>query len=379
MVIPNKEDLRLLAQYQGTFCLSFYLPTSRSGKETLNNPTRLKNLLRTARGRLLEFGMDKTQMENFLHPVTSLLNDYEFWQHQNEGLAIFLNPSTFKFYQMNYPPQEYVEVANAFHLKPIIHMIVENHSFYILSLSQKSVAFYRANNFAIEKINLEGLPQSLDDLGSFEKGTHNISMHSAGNGNKSFSHAHPMEKEDPKIRIFQYFQLIDKALHHFLKEDKLPLLLAGVEYYFPLYREANTYHHLSTEIITGNPELISMENLRKNGMEKLQPFFNQGKEHALELINSALNKGQAHSVIEKVVIAAFQGRVQICIVALEEKRWGLFDEATQRVQLAPGNIRGPRDLLDFAAVQTLVHGGQVFSVPAEEIPGNSVVAALMRY
>jgi len=42
---------------------------------------------------------------------------------------------------------------------------------------------------------------------------------------------------------------------------KAPLVLAGVEYLFPIYQEANTYPDLVEEGITGNPENLKPEEL----------------------------------------------------------------------------------------------------------------------
>jgi len=37
------------------------------------------------------------------------------------------------------------------------------------------------------------------------------------------------------------------------------------------------------------------------------------------------------------------------------------------------------DLFDVAAIRTLLNSGQVFAVPAEEVPGGGEVAAILRY
>jgi hypothetical protein len=40
---------------------------------------------------------------------------------------------------------------------------------------------------------------------------------------------------------------------------------------------------------------------------------------------------------------------------------------------------GDAELLDSVAVQTLMHGGTVYSVKVDEIPGDEPVAAVFRY
>lgn len=40
---------------------------------------------------------------------------------------------------------------------------------------------------------------------------------------------------------------------------------------------------------------------------------------------------------------------------------------------------GDEDLLDFAAVQTLLYGGTVYAVEQRHVPGGTSAAALFRY
>ena len=58
--------------------------------------------------------------------------------------------------------------------------------------------------------------------------------------------------DDTKENLLKYFRLIDRGLHDLLKDERAPLVLAGVEYLFPIYREANTYPRL---IEGGFPEI----------------------------------------------------------------------------------------------------------------------------
>jgi len=44
--------------------------------------------------------------------------------------------------------------------------------------------------------------------------------------------------------ILQFFHMIDEALHENCGIKKAPLVVAGVEYLFPIYQEANTYPDL---------------------------------------------------------------------------------------------------------------------------------------
>ena len=70
-------------------------------------------------------------------------------------------------------------------------------------------------------------------------------------------------REIDKGLLIKYFRMLDKSLHKFLQKKDLPLILAGVGYLFPLYRQVNTFPHLFGEGIKGNMEHVSPDLLRK--------------------------------------------------------------------------------------------------------------------
>ncbi len=83
--------------------------------------------------------------------------------------------------------------------------------------------------------------------------------------------------------------------------------------------------------------------------------------------------------LEDIVRGAYHGRVEVLFVALGVQRWGFFDSATDSVRLHDTAEPGDEDLLDFAAIQTLLNGGSVYAVEPENVPDDRRVAAILRY
>lgn len=77
--------------------------------------------------------------------------------------------------------------------------------------------------------------------------------------------------------------------------------------------------------------------------------------------------------------AAFDGRVSDLVLAEGAQYRGNFDEATQRVRGHKQAVAGDEDLLNAAAVQTILHSGQVFVVPANKVPHGAPAVAVFRY
>ena len=77
--------------------------------------------------------------------------------------------------------------------------------------------------------------------------------------------------------------------------------------------------------------------------------------------------------------AAFNGRVDVLFAATGSQQWGAYNAADNRVELHSQPGRGDADLLDVAAVQTVLNGGTVYVVPPERMPGMGASAAVFRY
>jgi hypothetical protein len=65
--------------------------------------------------------------------------------------------------------------------------------------------------------------------------------------------------------------------------------------------------------------------------------------------------------------------------ALSRQRWGTFNPDANEVDLHKEARPGDEDLLDFAAIHTVMGGGTVFAVKADEMPDSATLAAVLRY
>jgi hypothetical protein len=209
---------------------------------------------------------------------------------------------------------------------------------------------------------------------------HTATGPSGGKGSRAAAfHGHGGVVQDDKVDILRYFHKVDDGLRKLLAGEQAPLMLAGVDYLLPLYREANTYPHLIEAGIEGNPDNLSAEELHQQAWAIVQPRFLEERIEAAKRFRQFADTDQASDDLAEVVPAAYHGRVETLFVALDLQQWGTFDPATNEVQLHQDTKPGDQDLLDSAAVQTLLNGGSVYAVEPEQMPVEAPLAALLRY
>jgi hypothetical protein len=188
-------------------------------------------------------------------------------------------------------------------------------------------------------------------------------------------------EDNKKDEILRYFQIVNEGLARQFDDESVPMVLAGVDYLLPLYRNASTYRNLLDEGIVGNQDRQDVNELHTQAWELVEPLFMKHQQEALDRFAElhGQQKGLASSDLEPVVRAAVGGRVETLIVPLGKQRWGRYDPETDSVRLDPESTPWNDDLLNFAATQTLLNSGNVYAVPQDQIPGQGEIAAIYRY
>jgi len=383
----SKSELKTLMETQDGWCVSIFMPTHRAGAEIQQDLIRLKNLLGEAEELLMMGGLRGPEARGLLKPAQELVQHAGFWRLQSDGLAIFVSRDIFRPYRLPLDFGELVVVAERFHIKPLLPLLSGDGRFYILALSQNEVRLLQGTRYSVGQVDLEQVPESLAEALKWDDPERRLQWHTrtgtTTDGRRAaIFHGHGVASaDDPKDYIRRYFRQIDDGVSDLLRDERAPLVLAGVDYILPLYREANKYQRLSEEGITGNPEELSAEELHRQAWTIVQPYFQrERKEAAAQYQRLAGAETELASNDPKAVIpAAYHGRVEALFVALGLQRWGSFDPDTNAVELHEKAEPGDEDLLDFAAVHTLSNGGAVYAVELGKVPDGAPLAAVFRY
>jgi hypothetical protein len=379
----TKEKMKQLAAVSGDACVSIYMPTQQKTTDFRKDQIRFKNLLRDAEksvsGRVENTKIATTMLE----PAQKLMNDMVFWQHQGHGLALFLTPNEFFMYQLPLRFDEQVVCAGRFHLKPLLPFFSNNGRFYILALSQNEIRLFDCTRHDVLELEL-GLPgKGLDETLDYDTKRRQLQFHTgSANGagpRPAVFHGHGVGKDDNKDEIFRYFRAVDSDLNEVLREENLPLVLAGVEYLLPLFRSASSYRHIVEKGITGNPEELSGKELHEMAWDIVERYFRENQRAALKRYREMAGTGLASADFDTVLKAACYGRVDTLFVALGVQHWGIFNRDIDEIKAYENAAPGAEDLLDLAAVETFKNNGVVFALESTEVPENKMLAAVMRY
>src|SRR5690242_20063196 len=257
------NELRELVEQPEAVSVSIYVRMERLGPDTQGNPTRLKNQLQEAERQLIqEIRVRAPDARTFLERAAPVLQDYEFWQHQSNGLAFFIGQDFMRYYRVPLNFRDRVVVNRRFHVKPLLPLLMGDGRFYVLALSRSDVRLLQGTRNTVTQIYLpEDVPQSLaqalryednvpEGEGNWRGGAQGFVDHSEAGGRNAQGSYHGQgvtDKDDIKEQIWRFFKKVDKGLIDLLATEKAPMVLAGVEYLHPIYHDANSYKNLMDE------------------------------------------------------------------------------------------------------------------------------------
>ncbi len=385
--VLTKETFAELANFKADLAISLFIPTHSAGVEVNEHydPIAFKNALQQVSAKLKDKGYDQTLIEPLLKPGFDLIRDDSFWLGLSPGLAVFIADGYFKYIKMPVAPTEDLVIEPTFFVTPLIPLMTSKEYFYVLAISKQSAKLFKADAYGMEYVPVK-LPQSIDEVkrisgldattfrsGSSGKGAPAASQegayHGIGGGNP-----------DDKDNIGTYFEAVDDILFkEIFNKENAPLVLAGVEYLIPIYRQCCDYHNVWPEALTGNRDRQETGALYQEAKELMKPYFNQRLTKALELYANKSASQLTSSIAADVIPATYYGQVSHLFVCRGEHIWGTFDEMANELQFHDTPDEDGEDLLDHAVVQALATGAEVFLLDKEEMPAETQVAALMRY
>ncbi|MBL7161078.1 MAG: hypothetical protein ISS57_00620 [Anaerolineales bacterium] len=381
MDVLTRDELEQLMRKEQPWCISIYMPTHRTGTEAQQDPIRLKNLLGEAEKHLSDQGVGRRDVQKMLEPASKFLQDAQFWQHQSDGLAIFLSSNSVRRYCLPLNFEELVVVEDYFHIKPLLPLFTGDGQFYILALSQNEIRLLNGTRDSVSEVDIGQAGGSLAE--ALPSGDYQaiFQHHTSGFGSVTFHGQGGDSDESAKNELLRYFRLVSDGLTEFLQEDRAPLVLAGVEYLLPIYKEANSYPNLINTVIKGNPDLLRVDELHKSAWNILEHYFQAAQAEAFAQYQQLAGQEseRATDTFEKIVPAAYHGQIETLYIATGVQQWGIFNSVTSEIEIHNQMESGDESLLELAAVQTYLKGGTVYAVEPDKVPGGTSAAAVLRY
>jgi hypothetical protein len=376
----SRNDLDELLAMDSRPSVSIYLPTHMAGREMRQDPIRLKNLLSAAQEWLAAIWR-RPEIEEFLGPAASLVGDEEFWRHQQQGLAVFLAPGFNRIHKLPLPVPEEAMLGDHFHIKPLVPLLEDAGSFWLLTISANHTRLYHGSRWEFAEDKEIDLPQGVGKIRGmtdYEETHYGSPVGRRGGLAKAQSFG-----DDPdqirKEELLEFLHRIVPPVEPLIKRSPAPVIVAADPEIQGHFREIAGWKAIQPDGISENPDALTEDELHRRAYALVEPKLAEARAAAVDRLNALLPAGKAATKPEEIVKAARYARVDTLFLTGDDHLWGWFDEAEDRVVAHGSPADGDIDLLDFAALMTLRQGGSVMLVTREVLPPPGLSAAILRY
>lgn len=384
MSLISKQNIEDLAQVNQKYCVSIFIPTHRAGEKVLKkqDSLALKNQLKAVKHKLANEDLQNDIIEDMLNPVQGLIDDHKFWQRQSDGLALFVAEGIFEIHTLPIYFEAYNYISNSFYLKPLMPMFVGDGDFYLMTLALGAVKLYECSHYGFTELVIKDLiPSDIKDRVGYDYEEKNLQFRTqqADSGQAMF---HGQEaSSDRKNEIKRYFRAINEGIMTQINDDKIPLLIATQDYLFHIYKEVNSHSNLFSTPISVDLTATTIFDIHELAWENIAPTFDQERKDKIADYSAKAGTGKTSVSINEILPAAYGGKIDTLFCENLADIFGTYQIDNNHVKVTQSeSFDNGISLMNSAAIQTFLNGGQVYLLDKEQMPDpNSKVNALLRY
>ncbi|WP_213996559.1 hypothetical protein [Arsukibacterium sp.] len=375
----SKNTISELLKVADTVCLSLYMPTHRSFPKRNENPILFKNLLSQLAEKLQQQYPDADKA-SLMHGFAKLQDDQEFWQHPQNGLAVFAADDFFKVLKLEQPVAERTFVCDHPYISPLIRLTQTTENYQVLCLSRDSIRLFAGNRDTINEVSLHpDVPATKEQALGHELTPSDQTGYHQGFGatsDRGDPYAHESggndKQEEIDIDRQRYFRAVDKAItEHYSQPSALPLILAALPENQGFFREVSHNPNLLADGVTVDLSDLDTSKLREQCWQLMAASYDQKVDDLLQQYGQSENQGQASNKLADIEQAAKIGRIATLLVGKDRL-------AVAKVDKYDASNEYP-DLLEELVLKVVQHGGDVMVIPPERLPGKSKAAAIYRF
>jgi hypothetical protein len=369
--------------HAGGPCITLLLPPYRPGESGESPAAILKTDLQEAAKRLAARKIAEPLIRELLEPLERLSQAEESLAGTASARVIFRSHDVFRRSVLAIPasPARACIIGDCFSVRPILSSATMAPVVYVLEVTKKAVTLLACGLTKVTPAQLpKGTPQTLDEALGFDVPDHDlINRSSAGPSTGAMSGVQfgtGSGREKQHAHLGDFYRAVDRGMCELLRSTQAPLVLAGVDEDVAIYRSISAYANLLEQGIHGSPgAAVSPAQMLQHAHDIALFSFQKRAAHEMAESKERLAPARFSTDPDGILRAAVEGRVSDLYLDENGRKMGTF---AAKVFGGHANWHD-EDLLNVAAVETLLRGGAVYSLPTHFMPAGAVAAAAFRY
>ena len=375
----DAENIDHLAGAEGP-CVTILLPPYHPGAQTKSMATVVKTYCQEIERQLSIRKIQASEAATLIEPLLQVTESPEFSAGSHWGRAIFRSTDIFAGLDAVEVIQPSLNIGGCFQLRSVLAELQSPPEFYLLRLTKKDIELRRCTRTRAERVAMpKGVPQSLAEAMAFKAPDHDLENRSPGGPSTGSMHGVRFgtgsERENASGHLADFFKAIDRGFRELTRGSGAPLVLAGVEEDTDRYRAVSNYPALLKQSINGSGGVPFSEDELRQANAIVRADATERAVTSLLGLRERTAPARISTDVAAILCAAVEGRVSRLYLNQEARVYGVFDHARRA-----GRVNwGEEDLLNAAAVETLLQRGLVFALPEDKMPERVAAMAFFRY
>ncbi|HET9174445.1 MAG TPA: hypothetical protein VFN56_04150 [Candidatus Saccharimonadales bacterium] len=366
--------------------VTIYVPThvSASPPHMTEDQIRLKNLIHKAVGIIKNRDDGRAVQRDLCDRLEQLLVDRDFWEMQTKGLLICARPGMLRMFRLPFDTEEYVAVADHFHLAPIFGVLEDLQEYYVLAVAQHKPRLFTGTLYELHDSGI-ALPETLeqglhiDELNQKSEQQASAVGSSMNTGGYNGRGGAKNPAEDERLR---FWRMLDQVILN-KANTTAPLILAGIDSETAEYRSISHHPNVLKTTIEGSYGGAQPHEVFAKAEAILRTeLLNREHERIIDEYNRA--KGQAPQLaaqdVAAIVDAADQGRIDKLLIAGVRVTTDTVRDNSEPVPVITFPAEPSAQVFHDIAYRVWNTSGTVVDIEADHMPERgALMLATLRY
>lgn len=385
--IPEPSEFKDFAAVRDQACVSIYLPINPAREASHANRLLLKDLLKDAVRQLRDVHLGEERLSQLSGQFAHLLDSdgnadvdekvrlrhrsareaneaAEFWKRQGKGLGILATPERMQTFRLSNSVKPLAEVADRFHLQPLVRTMTMPHEAYVLALTENSARLVHVfANSPPAVVHVPKMPKNLPEGLLVYARAPSINL---------------MLPEYDKVLMREYVLKVDKALKSVLSDRAIPLILASDEPLASIFRSHNSCPNLVRDMIPGNPDDKTEAQLSDAALAILERVYVREIQKVVGDYDE-MKPRFATTDVSYAAHCATLGAIDKLVVDVDANIPGIVDDNDGSVTYAISDDAETYSVVDEIAKRAFIKGARVLGAFNAELPDHASLVAILRF
>lgn len=389
----DPDELKALAEEQSDCFITMLLPTHRHSPDYKQDHIRLKNLVAKAETLVPE----KLQSKGLLDEPTKRIDDDHFWQHQLDGLAVFVTPQSTRYRQLDFSVPERVFVNSHPLIRPLVPRFDRVDRATVLTITWDSAQLFTYQNARMEVDDDDSFPIRFEDISGVRDHEDQLQLHSqrqgggpsaGGASEAAMFHGHGSGERQVDADRQQYLSAVASAFSKAVYGNSGKAVVVGTDEVLGHFKAVAKRDDLVE--VTGSPAEYKPNELSARVTDALQHCCDGQKKQLQERVGQAIASDKGTVNLVKIHQAAKQSRIDTLLLLGDQEVWAEMNDdqlaILQEISPASASISDHQsdenqfELVNALVIETLKQGGSVIRGDADdfELP-DTTAAAVFRF